>query len=643
MEVNERSKMKSAIAEVAQTYGIENWGAGYFGVNPQGHLIVHPAEGDPRSVDIKKLVDDLVARRVKMPLLLRFPQIFASQVRKMNQSFRAAMKEFDYKGEHLAVFPMKVNQRRQVIEAYLEEATRYNYGLEAGSKPELYAAIALDQSPDSLLVCNGFKDDSFIDLAFVGAQAGKNVVIVIEKLNELGKVIDRSIASGIRPMVGMRVRLYTRGSGRWEKSGGEQSKFGLTTAELLQAIKMLRDAGMIEMLRVLHFHIGSQITQIKRVKAGVKEAARVYSKIRKMGIDVDHLNVGGGAGVDYDGSKTSFESSANYTLQEFANDVIYTIKSVCEEENVPEPNVITESGRVLVAYHAMLVANIIDEIETVQGIHNITITDSEPPVVNELYDLYNSMNSKNFLEYYHDALEHKEELFTLFDLGFISLEERAKGESLFWEVCDKANNFAKLSQFKSEEFDDLRKLLSAKYLCNFSVFRSVPDHWAIDQLFPIVPIHKLNETPTDTATLVDITCDSDGVVDKFVDLHDVKEVLEVHDLKDREPYYLAMLLIGAYQEVMGNFHNLFGTTNEAHVIIDKDGEHHISRIIPGSLVGDMLSFARYEKEFLQDGFRTLLNRQIKKGNLTEEQANLLTEEYESHYTGYTYLDSNGHK
>jgi arginine decarboxylase len=643
MGVKERSKMKSAIAEVAQTYGIENWGAGYFGINTQGHLVVYPAEGDTRSIDLKKLVDDLIAKRVKMPILLRFPQIFASQVRKMNQSFRAAMKEFDYKGEHLAVFPMKVNQRRQVIEAYLEEATKHNYGLEAGSKPELFAAIALDQAPESLLVCNGFKDDSFIDLAFVGAQAGKNVVIVIEKLNELGKVIDRAIASGTRPMIGMRVRLYTRGSGRWEKSGGEQSKFGLTTNELLQAIKMLRDAGMIDMLRVLHFHIGSQITQIKRVKAGVKEAARVYAKIRKMGIDVDHLNVGGGAGVDYDGSKTSFESSANYTLQEFANDVIYTIKSVCEEENVAEPNVITESGRVLVAYHAVLITNILDEIETVQGIHHITMTDDEPPVINELHDLYKTMNSKNFLEYYHDALEHKEELFTLFDLGFISLEERAKGEALFWEVCDKANNFAKLSQFKSEEFDDLRKLLSAKYLCNFSVFRSVPDHWAIDQLFPIIPIHKLNEIPTDTATLVDITCDSDGVVDKFVDLHDVKEVLEVHDLKDREPYYLAMMLIGAYQEVMGNFHNLFGTTNEAHVIVDSDGEYHINRIIPGSQVGDMLSFARYEKDFLQDGFRTLLKRQIKKGKLTEEQATRLTEDYESHYTGYTYLDANGNK
>ena len=472
--------MKSAIAEVAQTYGIENWGAGYFSINSKGHLIARPAEGDPRFVDIKKVVDDLLSRRMKLPLILRFPQIFANQVRKMNQSFRLAMKEFDYSGNHLAVFPMKVNQRRQVIEAYLEEATKYNYGLEAGSKPELYAAIALEQSPDSLLVCNGFKDDQFIDLAYLGKQAGKNVVIVIEKLNELGKVIEKTRSTGIRPMLGVRVRLYSRGSGRWEKSGGEQSKFGLTTTELLQAIRMLREAGMIDMLRVLHFHIGSQITQIKRVKAGVKEAARVYAKICKMGIEVDHLNVGGGAGVDYDGSKTSFESSANYTLQEFANDVIYTIKSVCQEENVREPNVITESGRVLVAYHAVLITNIVDEIETVQGIHNMPDTESKTPVIMEMYDLYKSMNVKNFLEYYHDALEHKEELFTLFDLGFISLEERAKGEVLFWEICDKANNYAKLSQLKSEEFDDLRKLLSAKYLCNFSVFRSVPDHWAID-------------------------------------------------------------------------------------------------------------------------------------------------------------------
>jgi len=633
--------MKSAIAEVAQTYGIEGWGAGYFGINTKGHMIVRPTEGDPRSVDVKQVVDDLISRRVKLPVLLRFPQIFASQVRKMNQSFRTAMKEFDYPGEHLAVFPMKVNQRRQVIEAYLEEATKHNYGLEAGSKPELYAAIALEQAPGSLLVCNGFKDDGFIDLAFVGSQLGKNVVIVIEKLNELPKVIDRVRETGTRPMIGMRVRLYTRGSGRWEKSGGEQSKFGLTTTELLHAIRMLRDAGMIDLLRVLHFHIGSQITQIKRVKAGVKEAARVYAKIRKMGIDVDHLNVGGGAGVDYDGSKTSFESSANYTMQEFANDVIYTIKSVCEEENIPVPNVITESGRILVAYHAMLVTDIVEEIETVQGLQHTSITGEEAQVILELYDLYKNMNSKNFLEYYHDALEHKDELFTLFDLGFVNLEERAKGEVLFWEVCGKADNFAKLTQVKSEEFDDLRKLLSAKYLCNFSVFRSVPDHWAIDQLFPIMPIHKLNEIPTDNATLVDITCDSDGVVDRFVDLHDVKEVLEVHDLKDKEPYYLAMLLIGAYQEVMGNFHNLFGTTNEAHVIISGDGEYHISRIIHGSQLGDMLSFARYEKEFLQDGVRNLLNRQIKKGMLTEEQASELAEKYESHYTDYTYLDTNG--
>ena len=635
--------MKSAIAEIAQTYGIENWGAGYFSVNSKGHLVVHPSEHAPQGVDVKALVDELLKRRVQLPVLIRFPQIFANQVRVMNQSFTAAMKEFDYKGAHLAVFPMKVNQRRQVIEAYIEEGSKHNYGLECGSKAELYAGLALEQSENSLLVCNGFKDDSFIDLAYVGTQLGKNVVIVIEKLNELPKVIERTQKSGIKPMLGMRVRLYSRGSGRWEKSGGEQSKFGLTTSELLTAIKALRDAGMLDQLRVLHFHIGSQITQIKRVKAGVKEAARVYSKIRKMGIDVDHLNVGGGAGVDYDGSKTSFESSANYTLQEFANDVVYTIKSVCQEESVPEPNIITESGRVLVAYHAILITNIVDEIETVQGIKTITLTDNEPQVVNELHDLYKTMNSKNFLEYYHDALEHKEELFTLFDLGYINLEQRAKGEVLFWEVCDKANNFAKLSGFQSEEFDDLRKLLSAKYLCNFSVFRSLPDHWAIDQLFPIVPIHRLNETPTDSATLVDITCDSDGVVDKFVDLHDVKEVLEVHDLKPNEPYYLGMMLVGAYQEVMGNFHNLFGTTNEAHVLVDGNGEYHISRIIPGSPLGEMLSFAKYEKDFLQDAFRNLLNRQIKKGKLTEEGAAQLFQEYDSFYNSYTYLDANGRK
>ncbi|MEW6737758.1 MAG: biosynthetic arginine decarboxylase, partial [Acidobacteriota bacterium] len=559
--------MKSTLEETIQTYGIENWGAGFFDVSKKGHLLVRPGEGEVAEADVKEIIDDLVRRGIKLPVILRFPQLLSYQVRKLYTSFQASIKEFDYKGAHLAVFPMKVNPRRDVLEEVLREGRRYNFGIEVGSKPELYGALALDQSPDSLVVCNGFKDEAYIKLAFLGIKLGKRLILVIEKVEELNIVLRQAKETGVKPLIGIRARLYSRGSGRWEKSGGDTAKFGLTTSEMLEVVRLLRENNMLDSLKMLHFHIGSQITDIKRVKNAMKEAARVYCKIRDMRIDVEYLNVGGGMGVDYDGSKTSFDSSANYSIQEFANDVIYTIKNVCEEEDVPEPTIVTESGRIVAAFHAMIITNIQDEIETVlDDISKVTTATDDPQVVIELKDLVDNINSKNYREYYHDALEHKEELFTLFDLGLISLDDRAKGESLFWEVCERANRFAQQSKIISEEFDELKKLLSAKYLCNFSVFRCVPDAWAIEQLFPIMPIHKLDTAPSEHATLVDLTCDSDGIIDKFVDLKDIKETLELHPFQPGEPYYLAIFMIGAYQEVMGNFHNLFGTLNEAHVI-----------------------------------------------------------------------------
>src|SRR5262249_19083927 len=425
---------------------------------------------------------------VKLPVILRFPQLLSNQVRKLYTAFQSSIKEFDYKGAHYAVFPMKVNPRRDVLEEVLREGRRYNFGVEVGSKPELYAAIALDQSPDSLLVCNGFKDEAYLRLAFMGIRIGKRLIVVIEKVEELDIVLKLYKETGIKPMIGIRARLYSRGSGRWEKSGGETAKFGLTTSEMLEVVRLLRENGMLDCLKMLHFHIGSQITDIKRVKNAMKEAARVYCKIRAMRINIEYLNVGGGMGVDYDGSKTSFDSSANYTMQEFANDVIYTIKSVCDEEDIPEPTIVTESGRVVAAFHAMIVTNIQDEIETVlDDISKVTTDEDDPQVVIELKDLVENINSKNYREYYHDDPDHKEEPVTLFSLGLISLEDRAKGEALFWEVCERANRFAQQSKLISEEFDELKKLLSAKYLCNFSVFRCVPDSWAIEQLFPIMP------------------------------------------------------------------------------------------------------------------------------------------------------------
>lgn len=636
--------MTTAIEQTVETYGIENWGAGYFDVNRKGNLIVRPAEGDPRSADLKEIVEDLAKRGITAPLLLRFPQLVAAQVRKLQRAFSKSIREFDYQGAHMCVYPMKVNQQRAVVEEYLREGSRYDFGLEAGSKAELYAAMALEQSPDSLLVLNGFKDSEFIELAFACAKSGKRVVIVVEKLSELDHILRiAETHEGNSPMIGMRVKLYSKGSGRWEKSGGEAAKFGLTTTELLEVINRLKEAGRIDMLRLLHFHIGSQLTDIKRIKNAMKEAARVYAKVQQMKAPIELLDVGGGMAVDYDGSKTAFESSANYSAQEFANDVIYTIKQVCDDENVPHPTIIQESGRFLSAYHAILVTNVLEEIETVvEDITPIEIDEDDPQVVIELGELREAITIKNYREYYHDALEHREELFTLFNLGLISLEDRAKGEVLFWDVCERADRYAQHSKYVPEEFGELRKLLCAKYLANFSVFRSVPDHWALGQLFPIVPIQSLNKPPTEFATLCDITCDSDGVVDKFVDLHDVKQVLELHKIDPDEPYYLAFMLVGAYQEVMGNNHNLFGAPNEAQIHIDEEG-FLIKKVIRGTTVGEAAGRARYERGLLHDGFRRQVTQRIKDGELTEAEGADLVNFYESRYDAYTYIAVNGNQ
>ncbi len=640
--------MSTVIEQTIETYGIDNWGQGYFGVNRHGHLVVRASENDNNSADVYEIVEDLRKRGINTPILLRFPQLLAGQVRKLQKSFKNSIKEFGYDGGHMCVYPMKVNQNRAVVEEYLREGKRYNFGLEAGSKAELYAALAMEQPPESLLVLNGFKDRDFVRLAFAGAQAGKNVVIVIEKMSELDHTLslaDEAIAENPDvnlPMVGVRVKLYSKGSGKWEKSGGEAAKFGLTTTEILEVIHRLQKAGRTDMLKLLHFHIGSQLTDIKRIKSAMREAARTYAKIRQMNIPIQFLDVGGGMAVDYDGSRTSFESSANYHAQEFANDVIYVIKTVCDDEDVPHPTIIQESGRYLSAYHAILVTNIQDEIETiVDDISSpLVLDEDDPQVVKELYDLRETLNAKNYREYYHDALEQREELFTMFNLGLISLEDRGKGEVLFWDVCEKADEFAQQKKYVAEEFDELRRLLCAKYLANFSVFRSMPDNWALEQLFPIIPIHKLNKKPTEYATLCDITCDSDGIVEKFIDLHDVKSVLELHKLEKNEPYYLAMMLVGAYQEVMGNNHNLFGVPHEAHIHIGEDG-YIIRKVIQGGTLGDAVEMVRFDTAQLKDQFRKTVMRRIKDDEIPEKIGYQLIEYYEQQANSYTYLSPNG--
>lgn len=631
---------EETIQRIHATYGIENWSAGYFDVNNDGNITVRPSANDARSVDLKNLVDHLVRdKKMQLPILLRFPQILTNQLRVLTGAYRDAIEQFGFQGKHYPVFPMKVNPRREVVEEFLKESDRCRVGLECGSKPELYAAVALEQTPESLLICNGFKDESFCRLASLAVQSGKRVVIVVEKLNELKMLLRVANETGVCPGIGLRAKLYTRGSGKWASSGGDSAKFGLTTSEIIQCVRLLREQKKEKYLKLLHFHIGSQITDIKRVKNAMKEAARVYAKIHQLGLTVEFLDIGGGLGVDYDGSKTRFESSMNYTVQEFANDVVYTVQTVCDEEGVPHPNLVTESGRMMTAYHTVLVTSIREEIETFADDQpEVTIDEDDPQVITELKGLCDDINGKNYFEYYHDAVELKDELHTQFNLGLISLEDRAKGEVLYWEVCARALREAEQTRAPNEEFEDVKRVLAAKYLCNFSLFRSAPDSWAIGQLFPVVPLHRLQDAKVDFATLVDVTCDSDGKIDKFVDLKDVKETLELPEWRENEEYYIGLFLLGAYQEVMGSYHNLFGLPNEAQVFMETDGRFHVSKIVPGSRIQDMVAFARYEAHHLKEAFSKRVKQAAESGICPPEKVEELIQQYVLAAQGTTYLE-----
>ncbi len=632
--------MKELILQkIHQTYGIENWGAGYFDVTPSGHIAVRPTPNDVSSVDLLKVVEHLVGEHgLATPLILRFPQILQSQLKLLSQAYVNAIKEYEYGGLHFPVFPMKVNPRREVVQEFLRDSGPRRVGLECGSKAELYAAVAQEQSPESLLICNGFKDEAFMRLAILAVQLGKRVVIVVEKLNELRMLLRVADESGVCPWIGFRAKLYSRGSGKWASSGGDSAKFGLTTSEIMQSLRLLQETNHASQLKLLHFHIGSQITDIKRVKNAMKEAARVYAKTTKMGFAIEYVDIGGGLGVDYDGSKTRFESSMNYTLQEFANAAVYTIQGVCDDEEVAHPHLVTESGRMMTAYHSLLVVSIREEIETFADDEpEVTIDEDDPQVISELKYLLDDINGKNYVEYYHDALEHKDDLHTEFNLGLISLEDRAKGEVLFWEICDRALKESGSARFRNEEFEDVEKVLAAKYLCNFSLFRSCPDSWAIGQLFPVVPLHRLTETKTDFATLVDVTCDSDGKIDKFVDLKDVRETLELPEWKEGQPYYLGLFLVGAYQEVMGSHHNLFGIPDEALITIG-ESDFKVEQTIRGSKIEDMVRFAHYESDELIAAFKAKIEAQRDAGELSAERAQELVSQYADGSKLRTYLE-----
>jgi len=628
------------LAEDREDYGIDAWGAGYFSLNAEGHLSIRTEEDAEHSADVANIVEELVTKKnLCTPLLLRFPQLLISQLTRLHNAYKQACGEFDYSGRHFPVIPMKVNPRREVIETFLNEGAKFHCGVECGSKSELYAALSLEQSPESLLICNGFKDPAFVDLAMLGTRIGKRVVIVIEKLNELRMVVRRAQESGVRPLIGLRAKLYSRGMGKWVSSGGEAAKFGLTTSEILDCLRVLKESEMEDCLTLMHFHIGSQITDIRSVKGAIQEAARVYAKIRALDFPVTYLDIGGGMGVDYDGSNTNVESSVNYTMQEFANDVVYTIGQVCDNEEIPVPNIITESGRVLTAAHALFITSIWDEIETFADNHpGVEVDEDDPDVIGEMKQTLDEINSENYREYYHDALTDKDSMHFQFNLGLISLEDRGKGEVLFWNICAIAVQYADAAQDDSEEFLDAKRKLASKYLCNFSLFKSAPDHWAIDQLFPIMPIHRLNETPTEIATMVDVTCDSDGIIDKFIDQSEQKEVLPLHELND-DPYYLAIFLVGAYQEVMGSYHNLFGQPNEAQIEINSDGGYRIVKMKRGSNVGEMMQYAGYDTIVALEHVRDLADKQVEAGSLTSEDADRLVSIYAKEVGQYTYLEN----
>lgn len=618
-------------------YGVQDWGAGYFGVSEQGGLTIHPTRNPLMGVEILSLIQTTLQRKISPPFIFRFPQILDNQIKEFHEAFRNSIAEYNYGARHRGVFPMKVNQKRTVVERLMAAGHRYEYGLEVGTKAELAAALTLALHPNALLICNGVKDRRYLEWAIQSSKIGKNPVIVVEEVSDLKKIGEVAKALDMRPALGIRVRVFSRGAGKWEESGGETSKFGINTIQLLDCLKLAAEQQQTRQIRMLHFHIGSQITDIRRIKSAIKEAARVYAKVHKMGYPVEYLNVGGGLGVDYDGSRTASDCSVNYSVQEFANDIVYTINEICLSENVPPPTIVTESGRAVTAHHALFVMNVIRTLNPGLGGTEIDPARVDSEVVREMMDLHKEITPKNFREFYHDALQHREELQSLFNLGYLNLQNRAHGEWLFWEICRKAIRFSRSMKERPEEIIDLENILASKYICNFSVFQSAPDAWALDQLFPILPVVRLNEEPTEKATLCDITCDSDGKIDKFVDLRDVKQTLELHAVNS-EPYYLAIPLIGAYQESLGMNHNLLGAAHEVQFLVDDTGRPHLDKVSRGASLMQVLATVGYDNQSLLEGFQQMAAAAEGQAKISSTERQSLIDAFQATLDSYTYLE-----
>jgi arginine decarboxylase len=623
--------------DASELFDVASWGKGYFSVSEEGHVLVHPEKEPARSIDLKKLIDTLLLRGISLPILIRFAEILKHRLGELHDAFEVAIREHKYNGDYCCVYPIKVNQQRQVVEEILEFGKPFKFGMEAGSKPELLAVMALCDN-DTPIICNGFKDDEYIEMAMLAQKIGRKIIPVVEKYTELALIQKYAEQVGVRPTIGIRAKLASRGSGRWKSSGGYRSKFGLSTSEVMRTLQELRSWGMEDCLKLLHFHLGSQITNIRQVKGAVTEAGRIYAELWRAGATgLKFMDVGGGLGIDYDGSQTDFESSVNYTLQEYANDVVYHIQNVCDESNVPHPTIITESGRAIAAYHSVLVFNVLGvsglgEEDVPQDIPG----DPEQPLI-DLQETYKSVNSRNLLEAYHDAQQALDSALNLFSLGYLPLDQRCIAENLFWAIGRKIQKMSRELDFFPEELEGLDAMLSDTYFCNFSLFQSMPDSWAIKQLFPIMPIHRLNEKPTHHAVLGDITCDSDGKVDQFIDRRDVKRTLPLHDYNG-DDYYIGAFLVGAYQEILGDLHNLFGDTNAVHVRLSATGETILDEVIKGDTVREVLNYVQFKADNLIAKLRKSVELAVREGRLSYEESGRLLRFYEDGLHGYTYLE-----
>ena len=620
---------KWRIEDSEELYNITGWGTSYFGINDKGHVVVTPRK-DGVAVDLKELVDELQLRDVAAPMLVRFPDILDNRIEKTAYCFKQASEEYGYKAQNFIIYPIKVNQMRPVVEEIISHGKKFNLGLEAGSKPELHAVIAVNTDSDSLIICNGYKDESYIELALLAQKMGKRIFLVVEKMNELKLIARMAKQLNVQPNIGIRIKLASSGSGKWEESGGDASKFGLTSSELLEALDFLESKGMKDCLKLIHFHIGSQVTKIRRIKTALREASQFYVQLHAMGFKVEFVDIGGGLGVDYDGTRSSSSESS-------VNDSISTLVDASDKNGIPHPNIITESGRALTAHHSVLIFEVLETATLPEWDDEEEIAPDAHELVQELYGIWDTLNQNKMLEAWHDAQQIREEALDLFSHGIVDLKTRAQIERLYWSITREINQIAGGLKHAPDEFRGLSKLLADKYFCNFSLFQSLPDSWAIDQIFPIMPIQRLDEKPDRSATLQDITCDSDGKIANFISTRNVAHYMPVHSLKQKEPYYVAVFLVGAYQEILGDMHNLFGDTNAVHVSVNEKG-YNIEQIIDGETVAEVLDYVQYNPKKLVRTLETWVTKSVKEGKISVEEGKEFLSNYRSGLYGYTYLE-----